>query len=754
MAEDIANLVIAVESTGVAKASARLDDLGRSSKAADTNARQMAKGVGIADKNVEYFSRATTAAAADTKNLTKAIAHAETEAYKMAKVMERTGGATSRASTTFKSVGKASNDATGGFRIMKGATQNLSYQLQDVAVQAQMGTSAFTILGQQGPQIASIFGPGGAVVGVLVALGAMIGGTLVAAMGDAGEGSKALEDTLARLDDQLVRTKNGTIELSERITELGKVSAAAAAAQIVSSMHDARQAIRGSIVAVDDMVDGVGSIDFSSVAKELKALRGQGFADSSFTAETESYATAVGGVSAALDAVALRFNISKAQALGFVDAAGALKEGDLRTYNNLRVVVDDLVVSQKALSPGLAEFRRGLVENDSVILENIDNLNFLKKVRRQALGGESLAPVTEGASDKASKARLQAIADEEDALDEWHKLQADYDSQYLAREASKAEAAKRSLATRTGQAQTYLANLKMLGLDEEQTFAARQERLTAKLKEHFDARALTEAEYNEGIDALRREARVREATERDQYMIAWQEQTLEAMTNMDMLGASMAGNFTNNMAGAFDSILMGTASAEDAFKDMAGGMAKAVVSSLTEMAAQWVAYTLVQKLLGKTAQAGEASAMSLNASAAVAMAGLNAFASTAAIPIVGPVLAGPAAAAAIAATSPMAASVAALSTAAVGARALGGQVRGGESYLVGERGPELLHMGTSGRVVPNDKIGGGGGVSIVNNIDASGNGAEVDIKIQQAMMQTNRQTVAQVQDLLRRGRLT
>tara|TARA_R110000823_G_scaffold203197_2_gene334058 strand:+ start:4017 stop:5825 length:1809 start_codon:yes stop_codon:yes gene_type:complete len=37
-------------------------------------------------------------------------------------------------------------------------------------------------------------------------------------------------------------------------------------------------------------------------------------------------------------------------------------------------------------------------------------------------------------------------------------------------------------------------------------------------------------------------------------------------------------------------------------------------------------------------------------------------------------------------------------------RALGGQVRGGESYLVGERGPEVLTMGSGGNITPNDKI--------------------------------------------------
>jgi hypothetical protein len=40
------------------------------------------------------------------------------------------------------------------------------------------------------------------------------------------------------------------------------------------------------------------------------------------------------------------------------------------------------------------------------------------------------------------------------------------------------------------------------------------------------------------------------------------------------------------------------------------------------------------------------------------------------------------------------------------ARALGGQVTAGTTYLVGERGPELVTMGATGYVTPNDKLQG------------------------------------------------
>ena len=67
-------------------------------------------------------------------------------------------------------------------------------------------------------------------------------------------------------------------------------------------------------------------------------------------------------------------------------------------------------------------------------------------------------------------------------------------------------------------------------------------------------------------------------------------------------------------------------------------------------------------------------------------------------------------------------------------RANGGPVSAGGAYLVGERGPELLQMGSrGGNIIPNNAIGGGGTTNnmITVNVDASGtsvqgNGSEAD----------------------------
>jgi hypothetical protein len=54
-----------------------------------------------------------------------------------------------------------------------------------------------------------------------------------------------------------------------------------------------------------------------------------------------------------------------------------------------------------------------------------------------------------------------------------------------------------------------------------------------------------------------------------------------------------------------------------------------------------------------------------------------------------------------------------------GYRAMGGPVARGASYIVGERGPELITMGGNGFVTPNNRLGGMGGTTVVVNVAGS-----------------------------------
>lgn len=107
------------------------------------------------------------------------------------------------ANAAFKANANAVNQVTSSMRGFRGVATGIGYQLQDIAVQAQMGTSAFMILGQQGSQIASLFGPTGAIVGAFIAVGGAIAGALLPSLFKTGSAAEEVADDVAALVAEL-----------------------------------------------------------------------------------------------------------------------------------------------------------------------------------------------------------------------------------------------------------------------------------------------------------------------------------------------------------------------------------------------------------------------------------------------------------------------------------------------------------------------------------------------------------------------
>jgi hypothetical protein len=85
-------------------------------------------------------------------------------------------------------------------------------------------------------------------------------------------------------------------------------------------------------------------------------------------------------------------------------------------------------------------------------------------------------------------------------------------------------------------------------------------------------------------------------------------------------------------------------------------------------------------------------------------------------------------------------------------RAMGGPVSGGRPYMVGERGPELIVPSRNAQVVPNNQLGGGGGVVVNQTINVStGVQQTVRAEIKQLMPQIADSAKAAVVDAKRRG---
>lgn len=203
---------------------------------------------------------------------------------------------------------------------------------------------------------------------------------------------------------------------------------------------------------------------------------------------------------------------------------------------------------------------------------------------------------------------------------------------------------------------------------------------TSALESALQERLELQEKHYEDLDALRGDwvAGISDA---------WQNFADEA-TNYSQIAAdnvsSLLGSTTSSLSDGLYDIITSTESVGDALSNMAVSFGQSVIKALTDMAAQWLVYQAVQLAVGKATQASAIPAMIANAQATAFQAQLAAFASTAAIPIVGPALA-PAAAATAAAYSQTL-------VAGVSASALSGMAHDGID-AVPETGTWLLQKG-------------------------------------------------------------
>ena len=122
--------------------------------------------------------------------------------------------------------GKQSGAFNGQMRLMRGGLGQVGHQVQDVAVQLQMGQNAMLVFGQQGSQVASLFGQRGAMIGALIAVGAAFATYLMPNMKQASDAMNDLKSD----GDSLI---DGFDDLSDTL----KVIAASKAAEKIAGQE-------------------------------------------------------------------------------------------------------------------------------------------------------------------------------------------------------------------------------------------------------------------------------------------------------------------------------------------------------------------------------------------------------------------------------------------------------------------------------------------------------------------------------------
>ncbi|HGS7379152.1 TPA: phage tail tape measure protein [Klebsiella quasipneumoniae subsp. similipneumoniae] len=204
------------------------------------------------------------------------------------------------------------------------------------------------------------------------------------------------------------------------------------------------------------------------------------------------------------------------------------------------------------------------------------------------------------------------------------------------------------------------------------------------------------------------------------------QQAADAMT-------SILGSATDSISEHLYDIISGTESMGEAIKGIFSDLGKSVIKALVDMAAQWIVYQGVQMLVNKSAQASAIPSMIANAQATALQAQLAAFASTAAIPIVGPGLAPAAMAAAAAITEPMVAAISAVSLSGMAHDGIDAVPETGTWLL--QKGERVTTAATSAKLdatldrVANQSTGGGTIYSPTITIPINGNPSDATLAL-------------------------
>lgn len=186
------------------------------------------------------------------------------------------------ANDAFRAQAASANQLGGSLRGARGLAQQFGWQMQDVAVQLQMGTSAFVVFSQQGSQLAAAFGPKGAIIGAIIAVAGALSGVLFKsfmntnkAMEDMTETAKELSTELHRLnasqqdsvnsamayaiEDQTKLYKEQTEAIKDQISEMERLrqeqGSASMSVSLATSWENTKGAVSGSIDAVGDLID-------------------------------------------------------------------------------------------------------------------------------------------------------------------------------------------------------------------------------------------------------------------------------------------------------------------------------------------------------------------------------------------------------------------------------------------------------------------------------------------------------------------
>lgn len=718
---------------------------------------------------------------ADTASL---IARVKTEGADVAaKQLDAMAASADRADTSVNKLtpdvnkvnSATSKAASDGFAKFRNAAGQVGFQVQDMVVQLQSGTSAFVAIGQQGSQLAGAFGPGGAVLGAVIALASAIGGVLYKSLTEAEGSSKDLEAAQKQLKDTFQQTASGSLELTDGLIQLTQISREAAETQLALAKANADLIAQQTAKAVREDAESweTWKASTASAISQYDALISKG-ADVGDTLEKlgGTYEGNIVGVNMLAQNIAelsSKFGVNRDQALEMIAAQSAFnKEPTAENARRIADVFTDWLGNTKQLNPELirltdnanknatalenaeksanaaAEAQKNLGRNVNSTTQRFQEQNeAIVKNQQIAILSDRERIRAQAELDKQAFAKREAVTKEQIAaynaardteaqqdiarIDATEKAKADREAKSnekrLAAQAKREEtAAERQKKA----AEDFLATVDRTTGDEISRITAAEEQKLAKLEEFNRAGTISQQQYEnaktqimltaeqarqEELDKKRKEQQEKQQKGEDfMAQIMGQNATeLELLDIQEQQKLEVADKYREQglisekqYQAALNAINEQYATKRaDATATAFGNMASNIGSALGEASGAYKAFAIVQ------------------ATIATYTAAIEAYKSTAAIPVVGPFLAPVAAAAAVGAGM---AQISAIRS----AREQGGQLSAGQASTIAERGkPEVIMPAGASRVRTaqqmkeimgqNGSSSGPSNVTIVNN---------------------------------------
>lgn len=628
---------------------------------------------------------------------------------------DNTGSAFKSVQNNIKRTKQEGEKLNGSLRMMRGGFGQLGHQVQDVAVQLQMGQNPLMVLTQQGSQVASLFGPQGAILGAVGAVAGALASALIPKLFESAGKTEELHEKVKTLSSLMKKdAKTGAVEYAGALASVAAVSREASEHLRLTAIEVAKgrlTELQGELSSTVNSFDDVAIAGFGYNASVTEAHELLGLQKDDYDRLNKS-----------LNSLDMTTHSGREALMGLLNELRASQAATGPVDEDFKGLVDrffDAHTEMSTLQQNLKDFSRvaapEVVTATDKITSGFDS--FIESLRKSVQKAEGFTPAQMlGIQLQNMEGLTQAEKDLAAAL--VRRLRAQEIASQRSKDAAKVDSeAEKARRQRERELQTGVsAEIK----DTKAGNAERQK--TEKKLEGMRTGFLSELELIS-----------QQESQRLTFVQGLDESFFDATrTREDMITMIERDSALQRMR---------IAEEEQEKKQKIAEAGHAVIQNgLQLMASGFKEGTAIQKAAFVAYKAYAASQAIV--SAEVAAANALAF-----LPPPGNI-----------AFSKFIRGMGYASAAMIMAQTVASFEGGGFTGRGARSGGMDGKGGFMAMLHPNEKItdmhnGGGSGITIINNVDATGAGPEVDQKIRTAMEKTSRTTIQTVRDLAGRGRL-